>query len=99
MLWQSSKYFGYFPSSIAVTNVIAEMFATTFHSPAFNFVASPSHTELENVTMDWAAIALGLPDKFLLKNTGGGIINNSTTESVFISIHAAKKKKMNELNI
>lgn len=46
MLWQSPTYFGYFPSSIAVTNVIAEMFATTFHTPGFNFAVSPSHTEL-----------------------------------------------------
>jgi hypothetical protein len=44
MLWQSPKYFGYFPSSIAVSDVFAEMFATTFHSPAFNFAVSPSHT-------------------------------------------------------
>ena len=46
MLWQSPKFFGYFPSNIAVSSVIAEMFATTFHSPAFNYAASPSHTEL-----------------------------------------------------
>jgi hypothetical protein len=44
MQWQSPLFYGYFPSSIAVTNVIAEMFAATFHSPAFNYALSPSHT-------------------------------------------------------
>jgi hypothetical protein len=29
--------------------------------------------------MDWTAKALALPDDFLLDNSGGGIINNSTT--------------------
>jgi hypothetical protein len=49
--------------------------------------------------MDWAAKALGLPDDFLLNNSGGGIINNSTTESVFVTVHAAKRQKMSELEI
>jgi len=31
------------------------MFASTFHSPGFNWHASPSHTELENIVVDWAA--------------------------------------------
>jgi hypothetical protein len=38
------------------------MFATTYHTPGFNFAVSPSHTELENIQMDWTAKALGLPD-------------------------------------
>ena len=49
--------------------------------------------------MDWCALALGLPECFLLKNSGGGIINTSTTESAFVTIHAAKRKKMEELEI
>lgn len=49
--------------------------------------------------MDWAAQALALPEHFLMKNLGGGIINNSTTESVFVSVHAAKRCKMLELGL
>jgi hypothetical protein len=49
--------------------------------------------------MDWSVKLLGLPSKFLLKNSGGGIINNSTTESIFVTVHAAKCKKLKELNI
>lgn len=49
--------------------------------------------------MDWCAKALGLPQKFLIKNAGGGIINNSATESIFTSAHAAKFLKMKELNL
>ena len=60
---------------------------------------SPSHTELENIITDWVVYMLKLPEKFLLKNQGGGTIVNSITDSIYLSIHAAKKKKMKELNI
>lgn len=44
--------------------------------------------------MDWSAKALGLPDKYLIKNSGGGIMNNSASESMFVSVHVAKFKKL-----
>lgn len=68
MNWQSPRYFGYYPSSINVTSVIAEMFATTFQTPNFSYAVAPSFTELENTMMDWSAKAIGLPEIFLLKN-------------------------------
>lgn len=49
--------------------------------------------------MDWSAKALGLPDKYLIKNSGGGIMNNSASESIFVSVHVAKFKKLKQLNI
>jgi aromatic-L-amino-acid/L-tryptophan decarboxylase len=61
MNWQSPKYFGYYPSSVNVTSVLAEMFATTFQTPNFSYAVAPSFTELENTMMDWSAKALGLP--------------------------------------
>lgn len=99
MNWQAPNYFGYYPSSINVTSVLAEMFATTFQTPNFSYVVAPSFTELENAMVDWSAKALGLPERFLLKNEGGGIINNSATESMFTSAHVAKFAKMKELKI
>lgn len=41
----------------------------------------------------------GLPDCFLLKNSGGGTIALSTTDAVYTNVHAAKIRKMKELNI
>ena len=79
MNWQSPRYFGYFPSLVTVTNAISDVFVNVFCSPGFMYSFSPFHTELENIMMDWTAKALGLPDKYLFKNTGGGLVNNSTT--------------------
>ena len=93
MRWQSPKFFGYYGSSINVTNILGDMFPVISHSPNFSFATAPSWTELENIVVDWAAKALGLPEVFLLKNTGGGIIQNSATESIFNSVHTAKFAK------
>jgi aromatic-L-amino-acid decarboxylase len=35
MNWQSPKFLGYYPSSVNVTSIFAEMFATTFQTPGF----------------------------------------------------------------
>ncbi len=51
--WQHPKFFGFYPSVVAHSTPIADIFASTFHSPGFNYNASPSHTELENITMDY----------------------------------------------
>ena len=44
-------------------------------------------------------MGLGLPKKFLLEHSGGGTLNNSMTESILVSVHAAKHRKMKEINI
>lgn len=44
MNWQAPNYFGYYPSSINVTSVLAEMFATTFQTPNFSYAVAPSFT-------------------------------------------------------
>ncbi|KAM3127897.1 hypothetical protein pb186bvf_020015 [Paramecium bursaria] len=37
--------------------------------------------------------SMWLPEKFYLKNSGGGTISNTVLDAVFISIHAAKKEE------
>ena len=46
MRWQSPKFFGYYGSSINVTNILGDMFHVINHSPNFSFATSPSWTEL-----------------------------------------------------
>ena len=75
------------------------MFVSIFQTPSFSFAVGPSYTELENTMMDWSVKVLGLPDKFLLKNSGGGIISNTASESIIVSIHVAKYKKLKEKGI
>jgi hypothetical protein len=44
---------------------------------------------------DWVVYALNMPQHFLLKNSGGGCMLNGCSEGIYLSIHAAKLKKLN----
>ena len=41
----------------------------------------------------------GIPEKFYLKNSGGGTIATSVSDALFLSVHAAKERKIKELGI
>lgn len=92
-------YFAEMSGQISESTILSEIFINTFHTPGFSWEASPSQTELENIVMDWFAELTGLPQRFLIKNEGGGSLSTTTTHSYFHSINVAKFKKMEELNI
>ena len=46
MKWQSPKYFGYFASTVNVTNIFGDMFSVITQTPGFNFAVAPAWTEL-----------------------------------------------------
>ena len=97
--WQHPNFLAYFPSNTSHAAIIGDIIASTFNTPGFTWIASPAATELENVVCDWIVQMLGLPEKFLLKNKGGGMISNTIGDSLFLSVHAAKYRKMKELGI
>ena len=97
--WQHPNFFAYFGSNTNHAAIIGDIIASTFNPPGFTWVASPAATELENVVCDWIVQMLGFPEKFLLKNKGGGMIANAIGEGMFLSVHAAKFRKMKELKI
>src|SRR5213079_3739754 len=59
--WQSPRFFAYFSVSAGEPGILAELLAATLNSVAFLWRASQASTELEAVTLDWAAQLLGLP--------------------------------------
>jgi glutamate/tyrosine decarboxylase-like PLP-dependent enzyme len=72
------------------STIIGEMIAMSFNAPAFTWYSSPAATELENIIVDWLAKSYSLPDKFLLKNEGGGCVYNTVGEGIMLAIHTAK---------
>jgi glutamate/tyrosine decarboxylase-like PLP-dependent enzyme len=42
----SPKYFGHFSLSISDTTILAEMFSSAFHNPAYMYYLAPAYTEL-----------------------------------------------------
>lgn len=97
--WQSRKFFGYFPAIISDAIILADIFTLVFTTPAFNYSASPAHTEIENLVVDWTAKALGLPEKFHRGKVGAGVITSSASNSIFLAVHAAKILKLEKEKI
>jgi Glutamate decarboxylase and related PLP-dependent proteins len=95
--WHHPNFYAYFPANTSHATFIADLLADINNAPGFTWVCSPAMTELENIVADWGVQMFGLPEKFLLKNTGGGVILSNVGESLFLTVHAAKIKKMKEL--
>jgi tyrosine decarboxylase len=55
-------------------------------------MTSPACTEIETVVMDWYGKMLGLPETFLSHTKGGGVIQASASDAVFICLVAARAK-------
>ena len=56
---------------------------------------SPACTELETHVLDWLVPTLGLPEKFLSSNTGGGVIQDTASSSALCALLAARERATN----
>ena len=82
--WQSPRFFAYFANSAAEPGILAELLAATLNSVAFIWRTSPASTELEALTLDWAAQLLGLPSGW------HGHIEDTASISTIAALAAAR---------
>jgi aromatic-L-amino-acid decarboxylase len=83
--WQSPRFFAYFSNSASEPGILAELLAATLNAVAFIWRTSPASTELEALTLDWAAQLLGLP-------TGWhGHIEDTASVSTIAALAAARE--------
>lgn len=82
----------FFPANSSFPGILGELYSATFNAAAFNWICSPAVTELETVMMDWVARALGLPECFLSKGSGGGVIQGTASEAVIVAMIAARER-------
>ncbi|MBA0791703.1 hypothetical protein Gohar_016269, partial [Gossypium harknessii] len=92
--WLSPNFFAFFPSTVSTAGFLGEMLCTCFNSVGFNWIASPAATELEMVVIDWLADMLKLPKSFMFQGTGGGVIQNTTSEAILVTLFAARDKAL-----
>lgn len=93
--WQSPKYMAFFPANSTYPSILAEMWSAALTSANFNWICSPAVTELETIVTDWVAQALGLPDVFMSKGKGGGVIQGTASEAVATVMIAARERYLN----
>ncbi|CAK7349968.1 unnamed protein product [Dovyalis caffra] len=97
--WLSPNFFAFFPATVSTAGFLGEMLCTCFNSVGFNWLASPAATELEMIVLDWLANMLKLPKTFLFSGSGGGVIQNTTSEAVLVTLIAARDRVLNNIGV
>jgi aromatic-L-amino-acid/L-tryptophan decarboxylase len=83
--WQSPRFFAYFSNRASEPGILAELLAATLNSVAFLWRTAPAATELELLTLDWAAQLLGLPSGW------HGHIEDTASTSTIAALAAARE--------
>lgn len=95
--WNHPNFMAFFPSNSSYPGILGELYSAVYTAPAFNWLCSPAITELETIMMDWVAQMLGLPEFFLSKTEGGGVIQGSASESCVTVMVAARERMLTRL--
>lgn len=86
----------WFPANATYPSILGELYSAAFTAPAFNWICSPAVTELETIVLDWLAHVLHLPNCFLSKGEGGGVIQGSASEAIVTVMVAARERYLNQ---
>jgi len=90
--WQSPNFFAYFPCNASGPGILGDLVSSGLGVQGMLWSTSPACTELETHVMDWLVGMLGLPDKFLLSNTGGGVIQDTASSAALCALLAARER-------
>jgi aromatic-L-amino-acid/L-tryptophan decarboxylase len=82
--WQSPRFFAYFANTGSEPGVLAELLAAGLNQVGILWRTSPALQELEEVTLDWLAQLLGLPDGL------HGHLEDTASTGTFAALAAAR---------
>ncbi|MFN2567431.1 MAG: aspartate aminotransferase family protein [Gemmatimonadaceae bacterium] len=84
--WQHPSFFGFFQSNGALASVLGDFLSTGLGVLGLNWQASPSLTELEEVTTGWLRQMVGLSDAWT------GVIQDTASTSTLIALLTARER-------
>jgi aromatic-L-amino-acid/L-tryptophan decarboxylase len=90
--WQSPNFFAFFPSNSSFPSILGDMLSAGFGVQGMLWATSPACTELETLVLDWLVEMLDLPRKFLSTSTGGGVIQDTASNSTLCALLAARER-------
>ncbi len=93
--WQSPNFFAFFPSNTSFPSIMGEMLSAGLGVQGMLWATSPACTELETHMLDWLVEMLDLPGKFLSTSTGGGVIQDTASNSSLCALLAARERATN----
>ena len=90
--WQSPNWYAYFPANASGPAILGDLLSSGLGVQGMLWSTSPACTELETHVLDWLVTALGLPEKFLSSNTGGGVIQDTGSSANLCALLAARER-------
>jgi len=93
--WQSPNFFAYFPCNASGPGILGDLLSSGLGVQGMLWSTSPACTELETHVMDWLVGMLGLPEKFLSCETGGGVIQDTASTAALCALLAGRERATN----
>src|SRR6266513_3368827 len=90
--WQSPNFFAFFPSNASGPAILGDLLPSGLGVQGMLWATSPACTELETHVLDWMVPMLGLPEKFLSTNSGGGVIQDTASSSSLCALLAGRER-------
>lgn len=90
--WQSPNFFAFFPSNASPPAILGDLLSSGLGVQGMLWATSPACTELETHVLDWLVSMLGLPEKFLSSNRGGGVIQDTASSATLCAVLAARER-------
>jgi len=93
--WQSPNFFAFFPSNTSFPSIMGEMLSAGLGVQGMLWATSPACTELESHVLDWLVEMLALPESFSSRGAGGGVIQDTASNSSLCALLAARERATN----
>jgi len=93
--WQSPNFFAFFPSNTSFPSIMGEMLSAGLGVQGMLWATSPACTELETHVLDWLVEMLALPQSFSSATNGGGVIQDTASNSSLCALLAARERATN----
>jgi aromatic-L-amino-acid decarboxylase len=90
--WQSPNFYAYFPANASGPAILGDLISAGLGVQGMLWSTSPACTEVETHVLDWLVPMLGLPDRFLSTNTGGGVIQDTASSATLCALLAARER-------
>ena len=90
--WQSPNFFAFFPANASGPAILGELMSSGLGVQGMLWATSPACTELETHVLDWLVGMLGLPERFLSRGAGGGVIQDTASSAALCALLAARER-------
>jgi aromatic-L-amino-acid decarboxylase len=90
--WQSPMFFGFFPANSSPPSILGELLSAGLAVQGMLWATSPACTELETHVLDWLLDMLDLPQKFVSRGAGGGVIQDTASSATLCALLAARER-------